>query len=527
MAAKLYTLDGTNIKGISLTDAQSWIDAGFTDWFPDGTKLTQTNAYSINGWLHRCVNIRASTMAALPWSVYRGDNAVATSDGDNEAVTRDMDWIDDLPSLLYLAEGALTILSVAYVYKQRTRGKRIDTLKWLAPTTMQPKWTRDGIDHFERRIGSDVYHLPPDDVVYFRLPNMLHETEPAPSPVAAALADIGVLVNLTEFASQFFKRGAIRATLLTVDGMPQEAERQRLKSWWGRAMAGIGNAFGAEVVSAAVRPVVVGDGVESLNNDSLTAEKRESISTALGVPHSLVMSNAANFATAQADRLNFYDTTIIPASRIIERALNRQLFDAMGYRFAFRPEALNVYQEDEQERAQAYALYRNAGMPASLVAELLGITLPEGWEYTDLDEEPQPQTITVVPQEQRQIADTRMDDAPEDDARTDERKAAEIETFKRWLKRNPNRAGKIDAFKSDVLSDDDKAQIAAEFKADEGEAKASRIIPRGAGEPLLPIPSTLEITDDDIEHAIAMWDNLMPDYAGLLDADTSNSGEDL
>jgi len=242
--AKLYTLDGTNIKGISLTDAQSWIDAGFTDWFPDGTKLTQTNAYSINGWLHRCVNIRASTMAALPWSVYRGDNAVATSDGDNDAVTRDMDWADDLPSLLYLAEGALTILSVAYVYKQRTRGKRIDSLKWLAPTTMTPKWTADGIQHFERRIGSDRYILQPDDVVYFRLPNMLHETEPAPSPVAAALADIGVLVNLTEFASQFFKRGAIRATLLTVDGMPQEAERQRLKSWWGRAMAGIGNASG-------------------------------------------------------------------------------------------------------------------------------------------------------------------------------------------------------------------------------------------------------------------------------------------
>jgi hypothetical protein len=96
---------------------------------------------------------------------------------------------------------------------------------------------------------------------------------------------------------------------------------------------------------------------------------------------------------------------------------------------------------------------------------LLGITLPEGWEYTDLDEEPQAQTITVVPQEQRQIDDTRMDDAPEDDARADERKAAEIETFKRWLKRNPNRAGKLDAFKSDVLSDDDKATIAAEFKA--------------------------------------------------------------
>lgn len=529
MAAKLYSLNGNSVKGISLTDAQSWIDAGFTDWWLDKATLTPSSAYSMSGWVFRCVNIRANAVAALPWALYRGDTEIADSTGDNRSMINGLDWIDDLPTMLYLAEGAMSILGVAYWYKMRTRGKQINELKWLAPDTMTPRWSRDGLQYFERKIGSDTLHLPTDDVIYFRYPNPLHETEPGVSPVAAALADVGVIVNLTEFAAQFFKRGAIRSTLLTVDGMPPEGEKQRLKSWWQRVIGGIGNAFAAEVVSAAVTPVVIGDGVESLNNESLTAEKRESISTALGVPHSLVMSNAANFATAEADRLNFYDTTVIPVSRIVERVLNKQLFDAMGYRFEFRPEALSIYQENEEQRADAVLKYTSAGLPLSLTFEMLGIQLPAGWEYTDLDKieeaEPTPDTPEQQAQEP-QPADVA--DAEENAPLPDDRKAAEVDTFKRWLKRNPNRLDRVANFKSDVLTDDDKAAVVAEVKAEaEADTKASRIIPRGAGEPLLPIPSTLNITDDDIEHAIAMWDSAMPDYAGLLEAEVKNSAEEL
>lgn len=44
------------------------------------------------------------------------------------------------------------------------------------------------------------------------------------------------------------------------------------------------------------------------------------------------------------------------------------------------------------------------------------------------------------------------------------------------------------------------------------------IIPDGAGEPPLPLPDEVTVTDADIERALATWDELMPDYAGLLDA---------
>lgn len=45
-----------------------------------------------------------------------------------------------------------------------------------------------------------------------------------------------------------------------------------------------------------------------------------------------------------------------------------------------------------------------------------------------------------------------------------------------------------------------------------------KITPDGADEPLLPVPDTVGISDTDMDRAIADWDRLMPDYAGLLNA---------
>lgn len=519
---KLYAMGGESIKSLPLTDIGAWVDSGIADaWgLGDSSQVTAPGAYSLLGWMYRCVGVRAASLSSMPWAIFRGKDEIAKYDGDND--TAQIDWIDDIATLLWLTEASLSIVSEAYLFKDRTRGKRTTGLRMLAADTMTPKWMPDGIAAFERRVNQRTFTIEPERVVYFRLPNPLHETEPGTSPAQAALADMGVMVNLTAFASQFFKRGAVRATLLTVDGNPPPAEKERLKSWWQRVISGISNAWGAEVVSASVNPIIVGDGIESLNNEALTTEKRESISTAFGVPHSLVMSNAANFATAEADRLNFYDTTIIPEARMIERVLNRQLFDDMGLRFRFQPEKMTLYQADENERATAFQAYVNSGLPHSLVAEMLGLALPPGWEYADLDpDEPDPVVEAMPP-----ASTDDMDDAPEDDEGTEDReaKAAEATTFRKWLKKRQNPdPGK---FKCEHLSDSEKSAIVAEIVGDGEESKATRFIPRGADDALPPIPSSLDIADDDIEHAIAQWDELMPDYVGLLEAESSsNAGE--
>lgn len=51
-----------------------------------------------------------------------------------------------------------------------------------------------------------------------------------------------------------------------------------------------------------------------------------------------------------------------------------------------------------------------------------------------------------------------------------------------------------------------------------GKEERVKIIPDGANEPLLPVPDEVTISDSDTDRAVADWDELMPDYAGLLNA---------
>jgi SPP1 gp7 family putative phage head morphogenesis protein len=137
---------------------------------------------------------------------------------------------------------------------------------------------------------------------------------------------------------------------------------------------------------------------------------------------------------------------VLPAGKLIQRALNAQLFGPIGYRFEFRPEQLPVYQADENERATSFAAYVGAGVKPSIAAQILGIDLPEGIDYEDLDPEPQPMQLQPV----------GMDATSQDDADAQEREA-EAARFKRWAakRKEPD----VTAFKSDILSDTDKEAL--------------------------------------------------------------------
>jgi phage portal protein BeeE len=201
----------------------------------------------------------------------------------------------------------------------------------------------------------------------------------------AAAQAAGACAAADQFVTQFFARGAIKATLLTVDGNPSPDEMKKLETWWKRFFSGIGSAWSTAAVRAGVTPVTVGEGLESLNTSTLTDDKQKEILVALGVPASLVMANAANYATAQQDEQNFYNLTIIPDARLIQRQINRQLLAPMGLRMTFKPQELACFQEDENTRSAAFKNYTDAGIRLSVAAEILGLYLPNGMEYADLD----------------------------------------------------------------------------------------------------------------------------------------------
>ncbi len=81
----------------------------------------------------------------------------------------------------------------------------------------------------------------------------------------------------------------------------------------------------------------------------------------------LLTASAANYATSLADRLNFYDTTVVPQTLLIGEALNSQWLAALGLRLRFAPQRLEIYQAAEVQKAQQIAAL--VGAPVLTVDE--------------------------------------------------------------------------------------------------------------------------------------------------------------
>jgi len=53
----------------------------------------------------------------------------------------------------------------------------------------------------------------------------------------------------------------------------------------------------------------------------------------------------------------------------------------------------------------------------------------------------------------------------------------------------------------------------------ESAIKQVRIIPAGSNDPLPPVPDVVDLDESDLEAISRLWDELMPEYAGMLDAE--------
>jgi uncharacterized protein YlaN (UPF0358 family) len=231
--------------------------------------------------------------------------------------------------------------------------------------------------------------------------------------------------------------------------MPQ-AEMEKIEAWWKRFFSGVRKAWSTAAIRGKLEAVVVGEGLESLSNSELTTESRQAIATALGVPHSIVAADAANFATAQQDEINFLTNCIIPQCRLIERTLNRQMFAATGLRFHFEPDRLSAMQEDEEQRATSYATYVNAKIRPSIAAQLVGLNLPDGVTFEMLDADLAQEQELQRQQAEAQIARLNAPQQGQLPERSSANREDEVRRLKRWAKgkKEPD----VLRFHSDILS---------------------------------------------------------------------------
>jgi HK97 family phage portal protein len=360
-----YLFDGSKSLPLSGVSRPEWVYAT-SSLDNDSSDLSTFQAYTLVPYLYRAIDLRAKAVSGMPWLLVRErDRADISRDPAYRSIVRGMRM------RLYVTEAALCLYGAAYWLKEANRLGGNLSPRWVLPTSIMPRYdTQQGLVGFERLDNIDNHgtrRIGLSDVVYIWQPGLSADIGPGIAPAQVALAAAGVLHNLDRFTEGFFKRGAIKATLLSVEGNPSRAELDRLEQWWKRLATGVRRAWESIAIRSTVKPVVIGDGLKDTVDEVLTRQRREDVCAALGVPHSLISADAASYATSQQDTLNFYQQTVVPQSLLIEEALNEQLMEPEGLRWQFQPERLEVFQAAEMQKAAAVA--KLVGEPIMTVNE--------------------------------------------------------------------------------------------------------------------------------------------------------------
>ena len=387
---------------------------GIPGWAEDFNETAAGSANDpVSAWatvplLYRAVSLRASSLSSVPFVVFKGEQEV--------------EWPlePDLQSIIYALELGLLLTGAAYGLKQYV-GRLMTSVQVLNPTTVT--WShKRGEDHFTQRVGSQTYGpWGPDIVMALREPSMTADTGAGLAPAQVALQASKLRFNMDEFASQFFANGAQPATLITTTSNPGQVEMERAQNFFRRRMSGVSNAWRALLMRGDLKVTTLTPELKSMGMKELAAHVALDIGAALGVPRSVLESDAANYATSQTDMQSFWHMTIRPSLPMYENAINMQLLAGTDYTLQFAPEQLDVFQEDETIRAASLLQLVQAGVPLDDAMLMLG--------YDPIENRPEPEAEQVVEEE------------PEDAL-----VESELATWQRYALRNLSKNGKSRPF---------------------------------------------------------------------------------
>lgn len=461
----MKTLQLLTAGGMKSIPLHAWPSEAFTSILGDNVGGSATDImtfYERVAWLYRGTNARADALANIPF-------CYAVNGEDKEDY--ELPFKLHVDHLLNQIEGDLTLYGAAYVWLDNETPLPFKRIERLLPTTIKPKYEAEaGLVGWKRTINGKVREFDLDEIAYVWLPNRRRELGPGTPPAVASLAAAGVLRYMDIFSNKFFEDGTMMPLVIGIDDGTPETDVQRIESWLSRRMTGIKNAFAAIAIRGGITPQILGQNdLDKLAMVELSTSKREDIATALGVPHSLLFSNAANYATANQDALNWYEMTIIPESKRIEDALNEQLFEPLaGVSFKFKPDQLEMFQQREADKAiKLVTLYKERIISKNEVREQAGYDPIEGGDEIE-EPEPPPQ-FNQPPNAQQGNQEPEEEDSEK----------AFFADLKRWKSKAMRRLkeGKSLAveFKSEYIDDALASAIEGALEASQSAADVSRI----------------------------------------------------
>lgn len=466
-----------------------------SEWMRTGVRKKRDGPdklYERVGVLFRCVELRATAVSGMPRQIEDLNGRVLAAanfptpvfDDTGNALTEEVLPFDiNLDDLLWRTEAAQVLLGQSYWHKIRNRA-RILELRWLDPRTVKPKYSRSSgdLDHFRRVVnGRESPPIPLEDMVWVWRPG-LQEQGPGTAPGQVAARDAGIQDHMGEFIDTFFERGAMPFLLVTSEYRPEEDERNRIQEYLTRVLTGVKNAFGVKVLNAALNFKEVTPPLKDMVIPDITDSAQTSICVTLGVPLTIVFSDAANFATSEQDDLHLYTKTIVPELRFLERQINKRLFEPLGLRLRFRPDQLEVFQQQEAKKvADAILLYDRGAIDVDELRVAAGYE-PRGGEEGALTI-----TATAIAPAQITAGNGQQPVALLTDGANAAAKRAELDQWRRKVLKRLPQPPYVVPFEPDVLEPHEVMQVrrALLYAQDREEVKAAFALPFPVTRPVM------------------------------------------
>lgn len=353
----------------AITEIPAWANLLIEDGVPDSIAVL----YSSVPYLYRLVQLRCDTLSSVPVELYD------IKDGDRQE-PQPWPYPTSLQELLWRWEASALLSGAAYGEIVTNNSGYQKDVRYRNPFNMSVRYA-DGRMNFKQNGANAIWT---NDIVkgvyqmfYLAEFDPAQDLLPGVSAGKASNIDAKLLYALAKFPELYFEGGAMPVTLLGIDSTDKN-EITRVEEWFKRSATALKNAFRVLGIRAgSITPTTLTPKLKDLMMPELSAEAKHNLAIAFGVPKTLLDSEAANYATAVEDRKSFYTETILPRCRKYESVLNEQLLSKDRLQIVFNVNEIDLFQEDENKRAELIQSLTLAGLPIELAMELAGYNLSD------------------------------------------------------------------------------------------------------------------------------------------------------
>jgi HK97 family phage portal protein len=302
--------------------------------FNDLNSYLQTGCKKVWATFRAC-HIVASVVTSTTFRLLRQSSRDEVQAGPlYDLWTNPNDW-DSLREMLYQWVFHMKLTGQAYWVKDEvnTAGQPMNLYPLLPQHVILVPDAKYGVSQYIYRVNGRDLRFSHEEVIHFRRP---HPCDPI-----RGLGDIepsqdlyNDFINRNVYEERFLENGAQPSGILTyrgTDEMPadmsdmSDEEWGKLKRWWQAEYGGKRNAGKTAFLSGAWEYTRLGLTQQEMSTIERDRASVEQIFMNHGVPLSLAgWTNAANYATARLDELNFRKYEVVPLLEILVGKLNQQ-----------------------------------------------------------------------------------------------------------------------------------------------------------------------------------------------------------